>query len=117
LNVDIPLPEKKNIVKLLEINLKDVSLDENVDLNALAEKLIGYSGADVTVVCRDAAMAPMRRIVEGLNPAEIRAIEKDKLSLPVLQADFETAINRIKGSISCQDIQKYENWMKEFGSA
>jgi len=38
--------------KLLEINLKEVELARDVDLNIIAEKLEGYSGADITNVCR-----------------------------------------------------------------
>ena len=38
--------------KLLEINLKEVDLASDVDLDAIAEKLDGYSGADITNVCR-----------------------------------------------------------------
>lgn len=38
--------------KLLEINLKEVELANDVDLSFIAEKLDGYSGADITNVCR-----------------------------------------------------------------
>lgn len=37
---------------LLQINLKDVPLAEDVDLDSIAEQLDGYSGADITNVCR-----------------------------------------------------------------
>ena len=38
--------------KLLEINLREVDLSPDVDLQAIAEHLEGYSGADITNVCR-----------------------------------------------------------------
>jgi hypothetical protein len=38
--------------KLLEINLKDVELAPDVELQVVADKLEGYSGADITNVCR-----------------------------------------------------------------
>jgi AAA+ lid domain len=38
--------------KLLEINLRDVELAPDVDLTMVAQKLDGYSGADITNVCR-----------------------------------------------------------------
>lgn len=37
---------------LLEINLREVELEPTVDLAEIAEKLDGYSGADITNVCR-----------------------------------------------------------------
>ena len=39
-------------VTLLEINLKEVALADDVNLEAIALKLEGYSGADITNVCR-----------------------------------------------------------------
>jgi katanin p60 ATPase-containing subunit A1 len=48
----IPLPDLDTRKQLLEINLKEVPLDTAVDLNLIAEKLEGYSGSDITSVCR-----------------------------------------------------------------
>ena len=38
--------------QLLDINLKGVPLKDDVDLDEIATKLEGYSGADITNVCR-----------------------------------------------------------------
>jgi katanin p60 ATPase-containing subunit A1 len=40
---------------LLKINLREVKLDPDVDLKDVAVKLKGYSGADITNVCRSVA--------------------------------------------------------------
>lgn len=37
---------------LLKINLREVKMDSDVDLEKIAELLDGYSGADITNVCR-----------------------------------------------------------------
>lgn len=37
---------------LLKINLRDVKVEPNVNLSEIATKLKGYSGADITNVCR-----------------------------------------------------------------
>lgn len=39
-------------VELLKINLREVDLAPDVDLDLIAEKIEGYSGADITNVCR-----------------------------------------------------------------
>ena len=37
---------------LLRINLREVKVDSSVNLTDIARKLEGYSGADITNVCR-----------------------------------------------------------------
>jgi len=48
----IPLPDLETRKQLLEINLSKVKLDPDVDISLIAEKLEGYSGSDITSVCR-----------------------------------------------------------------
>jgi katanin p60 ATPase-containing subunit A1 len=48
----IPLPDAETRRQLLDINLKEVARDNTVNLDIIAEKLDGYSGSDITSVCR-----------------------------------------------------------------
>lgn len=48
----IPLPTQEGREALLHINLREVKLDPELDLQSVAKKLDGYSGADITNVCR-----------------------------------------------------------------
>ncbi|RXG54791.1 Katanin p60 ATPase-containing subunit A-like 2 [Armadillidium vulgare] len=90
----IPLPNKEGCEALLRINLKEVKVDEYVDVTKIAAMLDGYSGADITNVCRDASMMAMRRKITGLTPDEIRALPKEELDLPVTQQDFQEAVTK-----------------------
>ena len=47
---DIPLPDKDGARALLDINLRGVKVADDVDRDALAGRLAGYSGADITNV-------------------------------------------------------------------
>lgn len=38
--------------ELLKINLREVKCTEDVDLSKLADRMEGYSGSDITNVCR-----------------------------------------------------------------
>ena len=50
---------------------------EEVDFRGLVAATEGYSGADLKVVCRDAAMMPMRRLLaQTTDPTEIRALKE-----------------------------------------
>jgi katanin p60 ATPase-containing subunit A1 len=52
--------------------LQEVAVAENVDYEKLADLCEGYSGDDITNVCRDAAMNGMRRAIAGKSPEQIR---------------------------------------------
>ena len=51
---------------------QEVAVSPDVDFAALAQLAEGYSGDDISGVCRDSAMASMRRKIAGKTPAEIR---------------------------------------------
>lgn len=113
----IPLPNDEGREALLKINLREVKLDPSVDLGSISRKLQGYSGADITNVCRDASMMSMRRKIAGLKPEQIRQLATEEVDLPVSTQDFSEAIAKCNKSVSKQDLEKYEQWMKEFGSS
>lgn len=113
----IALPDAEARRTLLEINLRDLTLDADVDISAVAGKQMeGYSGADITNVCRDAAMMAMRRAVKGKSPAEIRAMSKADMDQPTTMADITEALSRCNKSVGAGDIDRYEKWMEEFGA-
>ena len=106
-------------MQLLKINLRELPLSEDLTgecLKELAGRMDGYSGADITNVCRDAAMMGIRRAIVGLRPEEIRALDKRELQKPVTGQDLNDALAKIHKSVGSADIEKYEKWMKEFGS-
>uniref|UniRef100_A0A182JJK8 Katanin p60 ATPase-containing subunit A1 n=1 Tax=Anopheles atroparvus TaxID=41427 RepID=A0A182JJK8_ANOAO len=113
----IPLPNSEGREALLKINLREVKVDESVDMRNIADRLEGYSGADITNVCRDASMMSMRRKIAGLRPEQIRQLAKEELDLPVSKQDFKEAIAKCNKSVSKDDLAKYQQWMKEFGSS
>ena len=94
-----------------------MQIHDNVKCDFIAKKLTGYSGADITNVCRDASMMSMRRKIAGLKPSEIRNLDRDELDLPVTKQDFLEAISKCNKSVSKEDLEKYEKWMEEFGSS
>lgn len=123
--VYIPLPELDGRKELFRINMKDVELAEDVDLDELAQKAGGYSGADVANVCRDASMMSVRRIMEaarkqGLGREQMQAMlkeQKEALQSAVTMEDFLVALSKVNRSVSDHDLLRYSEWMAEFGSS
>lgn len=68
-------------------------------------------------IFRDASLMAMRRRINGLSAEEIRALSKEELQMPVTKGDFDLALKKISKSVSAADLEKYEKWMSEFGSA
>lgn len=62
----------------------DDSKDDSGENTAAVARLVpilgslsdGYSGADIKMLCRDAAMAPMRRAIAGKSPDDIRRMKE-----------------------------------------
>ncbi|XP_063709381.1 katanin p60 ATPase-containing subunit A-like 1 [Culicoides brevitarsis] len=111
--VFIGLPDDETRAALLKLCLKGVNIDPELDLTVVAEKLKGFTGSDITNVCRDASMMSMRRRIVGKSPAEIKLIKREEVDLPVTSQDFDEAMNKTRKS---NDVGRYESWMEEFGS-
>ncbi|KAJ3165666.1 Katanin p60 ATPase-containing subunit A1 [Geranomyces variabilis] len=112
----IPLPDSETRRELLKLNLKSIKIADDLDLEELSGKIEGYSGADITNICRDASMMSMRKRIRGLKPEEIRNLPKEELEAPATKEDFEAAISKIQSSVSQADLKRYQDWMDEFGS-
>lgn len=112
----IALPDVESRKEMLHINLRDVKLSGDVDLNKIATLLEGYSGADITTLCRDASMMSMRRRIAGLSQQEIKALSKEEIDLPITMSDFNEALKKTAKSVGAEDLEKYEKWMNEFRS-
>ncbi|CAL1377866.1 unnamed protein product [Linum trigynum] len=114
----IPLPNFESRKELIKINLKTVEVSVDVDIDDVARRTEGYSGDDLTNVCRDASLNGMRRKIAGKTRDEIKNMSKDEISNdPVAMCDFEEAIKKVQPSVSQADIERHEKWFAEFGSA
>ncbi|KAK9862173.1 hypothetical protein WJX84_012398 [Apatococcus fuscideae] len=112
----IPLPGAHERTELMNINLKDVEVEPGINFDKLSNLTKGYSGDDLTNVCRDAAMNGMRRKIAGKTPDQIRSLSKEDMHEPIQMEDFLQAITRINPSVSKTDIKRHEAWLEEFGS-
>ena len=98
--VYIPLPSSIGRRELFKINLRGIEVNEDIDWEELVRKTDGYSGADLSNVCREAAMMPMRRkLLQGIDLNNLQNIQTD-IEVPLTMEDFETAIKNIQKSVS-----------------
>lgn len=76
----------------------------------------GYSGADIANVCREAALMPVRRILEENSNIEEFAKKQSQVDLPISMEDLRSALGNISKSVSTAFLDLYKKWMNEFGS-
>lgn len=80
------------------------------ELQSIVAATDGFSGADMTQLCREAALGPIRSI----RLADIATITADQVR-PILFGDFQDALKTVRPSVSSKDLELYEEWNKTFG--
>ncbi|NXX89422.1 FIGL1 protein, partial [Centropus bengalensis] len=107
----IPLPEasaRKQIVTRL-MSKEHCSLNEE-EIELIVKKSNGFSGADMTQLCREASLGPIR----SLQSMDIATIMPDQVR-PIAFLDFESAFRTVRPSVSSKDLELYETWNQTFG--
>ena len=119
----IPLPNKIGREQMFHINFKGIKLSNDVDIDTLVQKTEGYSGHDISSVCREASLMNMRKKLMNENGTmDILEMANNKenflndLEAPVSQNDILIAIKNISKSVSSNDVKKFEEWTKMFAS-
>jgi len=92
--VYVPNPDKKTRVKILEIHTKGKPLSRDIDLNIIAEKTEGFSGADVAAIPNTAISLVLHEYLQKYPTPEDAAKHSSEalVSLPY----FEDAVRKIK---------------------
>ncbi|KFV20461.1 Katanin p60 ATPase-containing subunit A-like 2 [Tauraco erythrolophus] len=97
-------------------NSGGVELRTDLDYSLLGQETDGYSGSDIKLVCKEAAMRPVRKIFDALENHQ-----PGNSNLPVIRldtittADFLDVIAHTKPSAKNLS-QKYTAWQREFES-
>lgn len=74
---NITLPERKDREAILKVHFKKKPVDETVNLDALAAKTAGSSGADLANIANEAAIIAARRNAKKISNADLtEAFEK-----------------------------------------
>lgn len=112
----IPLPDEEGRRELIQINMRDLQLDKDIDVEELVRLSDGYSGADLTMICRDASMAHMRSVIDGKTYTQLKELTMKELDAPISHKDFVDALNRIKPNSDKTSMTQYKQWGEKFGS-
>ncbi|KAJ3144278.1 hypothetical protein HDU89_008605 [Geranomyces variabilis] len=59
----------------------------------------------------------LREKMRTMKPSEMHTVKADELNAPISSADFQTAMAKVQSSLSGADIERYEQWLADYGSA
>lgn len=88
--VYVPKPDLKARLEILKVYTRRMALNQSVNIEDLAERTEGFSGADLEALCREAGLNAIR------NDREVVTME-----------DFEEALRRFKPSITPEIEKRY----------
>lgn len=107
----IPLPELDARIQILTLLLKKernlISKEEVEEIGRLTD---GFSGADMKTLCHEALMGPIRSI----SLADMQSIDVNDVRR-VSFHDFKVALQRVRASVSKDDLVQYEKWDSTYG--
>ncbi len=111
-HIYIPPPDKEARKEIFKIHLRGKPLAEDVSIDELAEKTEGYTGADIEAVCREAGMLAIREAIKpGMSKEEAKEVAK---KLKITKKHFEKALEKVKPSMTKEDIEAYEKIVEDF---
>lgn len=112
----IPLPDVDGRLAILKMNLNDMIDENKFNLTKWANDLDGYSCADITNLCRDAAQAVFERQIESIDPDEWANMNAEDAKVIITDEDFQKAVSLRKSSVDPDSLKKYEEWRTTKGA-
>ncbi len=97
--ITIGVPNKAGRLNILKIHTRNMPLTKDVDIDYLASVTHGFVGADLSALCKEAAMSVLRRVLPDLKLKENTALPREILEkLRVTAADFKDALKIVRPS-------------------
>jgi len=111
--VYVPLPDLSARVGIFKIHTAGINMalteEDFIELGVRSE---GYSGRDISNVCREVIMLPIRELdMSGLLENSDQEIIVRDINLK----DFTKTLKKVKPMTTSAALKRYEQWAKDFG--
>jgi transitional endoplasmic reticulum ATPase len=106
----IPMPDLGSRESVFKANLRGAPLAPDVSLHSLAEHTEGFSGADISEICKRACKYAIRDTIANLKPEDQMEEEGEEQEDPVPMIGreyFEMALEDVSPSITAADSSRY----------
>jgi transitional endoplasmic reticulum ATPase len=95
--IEIGVPDRDDRLEILQIHTRSMPLDENVNLEGIADLTHGFVGADLAALCRESGMKALQRYTPRFNlEQEIPQEVLDEII--ITGSDFNDALNEVEPS-------------------
>lgn len=109
----IPMPDRAARKKIFEIYMRRMPVADDVDIDELAARTEGYTGADIEMICREAGMLALReRIQPGMKRESLLLAQ-----ILVRRDHFDRAYQNIKPHMPPETLKDYLKIMEMFGGS
>jgi transitional endoplasmic reticulum ATPase len=93
--IEIKVPNEKGRREIFQIHTRNMPLDKKISLKEFSQITHGYVGADISAVCREAAMSALRRYLPKID-LESEIIDPELLEqIEVNKSDFDEALKEV----------------------
>ncbi|NLI13620.1 CDC48 family AAA ATPase [Pelotomaculum propionicicum] len=107
--INIGVPDHKGRLEILQIHTRGMPLEEDVDLDRVAELTGGFVGADLLALCRESAMHRLRKYLPHLEPLPDGLPSDMVTSLRVSMQDFLQALEEVEPSATREFLVEVPN--------
>ncbi|RLB02742.1 MAG: ATPase, partial [Deltaproteobacteria bacterium] len=95
--VEIGVPNRKGRLEILKIHTRNMPLGKDVDLGKIADVTYGFVGADLEMLCKEAAIIALRRVIPDMS--KVDSITRETIEkLIVTMDDFKNALKIVRPS-------------------
>ena len=111
--VYVPLPDLTARIGIFKIHTAGINMSlTEEDFIELGVRSEGYSGRDISNVCREVIMLPIRELdMSGLLENSDQEVVVRDINLK----DFTKTLKKVKPMTTGSSLRQYEEWAKEFG--
>ena len=111
-------PDRFGRLKILKIHTRLMTIDSSVNLEKLAQMTHGFVGADIAILCKEAGMNAVRRLLPQIDFSE-ELREEDLAKLTINMNDFYAAFREVEPTATREFFSERPNtkWEQVGGMA
>ena len=102
-------PNREGRLEILEVHTRGMPLEENINLEQIANHTHGFTGADLEVLSKEAAMKALKKYIPDLVKFEDTVPTNVLETIKITQKHFEEALHHVEPSAMREVLIKKPN--------